>query len=111
MEARYEKAKELSEETFKRLFGIKRETFEKAREILQNALKRLHKAGGSPPKLSVTDKLMVTLQYLREYRTMSILGMTGMLPRVPFVSQLSGLRNSGHQTGSSPIGVRSYCAV
>jgi hypothetical protein len=36
MEEGYEKTKELSEEIFKRLFGIKRETFEKAREILQN---------------------------------------------------------------------------
>jgi hypothetical protein len=36
MEDRYEKAQALNEEMFKRLFGVKRETFEKAREILQN---------------------------------------------------------------------------
>jgi hypothetical protein len=35
---------------------------------------RLHKSGGSPPKLPVPDKLTVTLKYLREYRTMESIG-------------------------------------
>ena len=30
----------------------------------------MHKNGGKPPKLSVEDKLYITLKYLREYRTM-----------------------------------------
>ena len=43
-------------------------------EILQKEYEKLHKLGGSPPKLSVKDKLMVTLKYLREYRTMEHIG-------------------------------------
>jgi hypothetical protein len=30
----------------------------------------LHEKGGKPPKLTVEDKLCITLKYLREYRTM-----------------------------------------
>jgi hypothetical protein len=30
----------------------------------------LHKYGGAPPKLTIEDKLFITLKYLREYRTM-----------------------------------------
>ena len=39
--------------------------------ILEDAYKRLHFKGGSPLKrLSVLDKLIITLEYYREYRTM-----------------------------------------
>jgi predicted DNA-binding protein YlxM (UPF0122 family) len=30
----------------------------------------LHKDGGKPPKLTIKDKLYISLKYLREYRTM-----------------------------------------
>ena len=51
------------EAVFKRLYGVKPETFEKMKGILQKEYNTLHKAGGSPPKLAVKDKLMVTLKY------------------------------------------------
>ncbi|MDR3110617.1 MAG: transposase family protein [Planctomycetaceae bacterium] len=38
--------------------------------ILQLAYDQLHQNGGKPPSLSVGDKLLITLQYYREYRTM-----------------------------------------
>ena len=60
--------------TFKRLFGVKPDTFKKMSGILQKEFVKLHKHGGSPPKLSVEDKLMITLKYLREYRTMEHIG-------------------------------------
>jgi len=60
--------------TFKRLFGVKPKTFEKMMEILQKEYGKLHKKGGRTPKLSVEDKLMITLKYLREYRTMEHIG-------------------------------------
>jgi len=59
---------------FKRLFGVKPKTFTKMKEILQKEYDKIHKNGGNPPKLSVEDKLMVTLKYLREYRTMEHIG-------------------------------------
>jgi predicted DNA-binding protein YlxM (UPF0122 family) len=59
---------------FKRLYGVKPDTFEKMRVILQKEYEKMHKKGGSPPKLTVKDKLTVTLKYLREYRTMESIG-------------------------------------
>jgi predicted DNA-binding protein YlxM (UPF0122 family) len=59
---------------FKRLFGVKPKTYEKMLEILKKEYEELHKEGGRPPKLSVEDKLMITLKYLREYRTMEHIG-------------------------------------
>jgi hypothetical protein len=59
---------------FKRLFGVKTETFEKMQSILQKEFDKLHRQEGSPPKLSVEDKLTITLKYLREYRTMESIG-------------------------------------
>jgi hypothetical protein len=38
--------------------------------ILQKEFDVLHKNGGKPPKLTVENKLYMTLKYLREYRTM-----------------------------------------
>lgn len=67
---KYGKAKMLDDSTFKRLIGVKKETFEEMLGILRDEYQILHKYGGSPPKLKVEDKLMITLQYLREYRTM-----------------------------------------
>jgi hypothetical protein len=71
---RGEKAQDAKEVQFKRLFGVKPETFEKMKSILQKEFDKLHRQGGSPPKLSVEDKLTVTLKYLREYRTMESIG-------------------------------------
>jgi hypothetical protein len=50
------------------------ETFDKMVVILQKEYEKQHKHGGSPPKLSVSDKLTVTLKYLKEYRTMESIG-------------------------------------
>jgi hypothetical protein len=63
-----------AEAIFKRLYGVKPDTFEKMAAILQKEYENMHKAGGRPPKLSVKDKLTVTLKYLREYRTMESIG-------------------------------------
>jgi hypothetical protein len=67
-------AQDAKDVVFKRLFGVKPETFEAMRSILQKEFDRLHRQGGSPPKLTVEDKLTVTLKYLREYRTMESIG-------------------------------------
>ncbi|MDR2050118.1 MAG: transposase family protein, partial [Treponema sp.] len=55
---------------FKRLYGVKPDTFHKMVSILQGEYDALHQKGGKPPKLTVEDKLYITLKYLREYRTM-----------------------------------------
>jgi predicted DNA-binding protein YlxM (UPF0122 family) len=67
---REKSAKKAQEELFKRLYGVKPDTFNKMKLILQKEFDVLHKDGGKPPKLTVEDKLYITLKYLREYRTM-----------------------------------------
>jgi hypothetical protein len=68
---RVQKALALSNTLFKRLFGVKRATFNKMLEILERAYAELHKRGGKPSKkLRVEDRLLVALQYWRTYTTM-----------------------------------------
>ena len=62
------------ESIFKRLYGVKPGTFKKMKAILQIEYDQMHKTGGAPPKLSVEDKLIIMLKYLREYRTMESIG-------------------------------------
>ncbi len=66
---RYESLKEFKEEEFRRLTGIKRSTFEKMNEILKEAEKEKKSLGGKPNKLTIEDRLLMTLEYMREYRT------------------------------------------
>ncbi|MFN5261690.1 MAG: IS5 family transposase [Pseudanabaena sp.] len=65
---KYETSQNLSREEFKRLFGVKRETFAQMMELMQQAAKSKGK-GGVKAKLSLEDQILVTLQYWREYRT------------------------------------------
>jgi hypothetical protein len=58
-----------SDAVFKRLTGVKKETFNKMIEILKKAYIKKHQNGGRPHSLSVEHMLLMTLEYLREYRT------------------------------------------
>jgi hypothetical protein len=53
---------------------VNSETFEKMKSIIQNEYDELHKQGGSLPKLSIQEKLTITLTYYREYRTRESIG-------------------------------------
>ena len=66
---KYEAIKELEEEKFRRLTGVKRSTFKKMIEILSEADKKKRARGGRKSKLSIEDRLLMTLEYIREYRT------------------------------------------
>jgi hypothetical protein len=67
--SKYERLLVLSNTQFRRLTGVKRQTFEKMVAILRSAHAQKKKRGGRPNKLSVEDMLLMTLEYLREYRT------------------------------------------
>lgn len=54
---------------FRRLTGVKKPTFIKMADLLQKAHKQKKSLGGRPNKLSIEDMLLMTLEYLREYRT------------------------------------------
>ncbi len=66
---KYEAIKSIEDEKFRRLTGIKRTTFEKMIEILREAHKAKQAKGGRKPKLSLEDRLLMALEYIREYRT------------------------------------------
>jgi hypothetical protein len=62
---RYETIKHLKGTDFKRLTGVKQETFESMLKVIEKGLRDY----GRPPKLSRADQLLMTLMYWREYRT------------------------------------------
>lgn len=66
---KFEQIKEELSENFRRLTGIKRSTFDVMVGILSIAQTAQKAQGGKPNKLSIEDRLLMTLEYLREYRT------------------------------------------
>jgi len=62
--------KKLKESEYQELFGVQKPTFDAMLAILNRAYEEKHKQGGRPPRLSVLDKLVVTLGYYHDYRTM-----------------------------------------
>lgn len=66
---KFETVKELDEEKFRRLTGVKRTTFEKMVGILEQTVKDRKTNKGRKKKLSIENMLLMTLEYIREYRT------------------------------------------
>ena len=62
---RYKEIKDWKEQDFKRLTGVKHETFKKMLAVHNRGLPNF----GRPSKLSRADQLLMTLMYWREYRT------------------------------------------
>lgn len=65
----YEKLSGLKPAQFKRLTGVKRETFKVMTNILRQAEKVKRKRGGKPSEVPLEDRLLMALEYNREYRT------------------------------------------
>lgn len=63
----YEQVKHLKPQEFKRLCGVHKATFEQMVTVMRTA--EAKKQPGRPSKLSLEDQLLLTLEYLREYRT------------------------------------------
>ena len=66
---KYEKIKDYKDEEFRRLSGVKRATFKKMIEILRSAEKKKKARGGKPNVLPMEERLLMALEYIREYRT------------------------------------------
>ena len=71
---KYDAVNKLSPTEFKRLTGVRKDVFAKMVAIVQEAEKVRMSQGGKPPHLVVEDKLLMCLEYLREYRTYFHLG-------------------------------------
>jgi len=65
----FEKIRSLDEEKFRRLTGIKRNTFKEMLKVLEECECKKRRLGGHKSKISLEDQLLMTLEYLREYRT------------------------------------------
>ena len=65
----YEQIKDLRPALFKRYCGVKPGTFRKMVEVVSDHLAETRIKTGRPPKLSVEDQVLMTLEYWREYRT------------------------------------------
>jgi len=66
---KFENLTKLSESQFRRAIGVKRKTFERMVEIVRDAKKLKKAKGGRSNKLSVENRVLMALEYLREYRT------------------------------------------
>ena len=73
-QSKYEHVASLKDSQFKRLTGVKRPTFEQMVKILSAADAAKKARGGRPSKLCVEDRLLLALEYLREYPTYFRLG-------------------------------------
>ena len=71
---KYGAIQKLSLVEFRRLTGVQKETFIQMITILKEAEKQRMSQGGKPPRLAIENRLLMTLEYLREYRTYFHLG-------------------------------------
>ena len=68
---RYERLQKLKPSEFKRLVGVKNETFSKMLEVCEAHHVEKKRRGGKPNSLSVATQLLMMLEYYREYRSMA----------------------------------------
>ena len=67
--SKYDQIKGLRPDKFRRLTGVTPTVFGKMLVILKRAEKQTRKRGGKSPDLCLEDRLLLALEYLREYRT------------------------------------------
>lgn len=71
---KYETVSKLSSIEFRRLTGVQKTTFIEMVAIVKEAENKRTSGRGKPFHLSIEDRLLMTLEYLREYRTYFHLG-------------------------------------
>ena len=68
---KYEKLKDAPAHLFRRNTGVKKQTFALMVAAVKDADHKRLKGVGRTPKLCIEDQVLMTLEYLREYRTYS----------------------------------------
>lgn len=66
---KYSQIRVLSDSDFRRLTGVKHDTFRLMVTVYKEELAKSYKRTGRPSKLSAEDKVLMMLEYNREYRT------------------------------------------
>jgi hypothetical protein len=71
---KYESIKSLPSRAFRRLTGVSKNCFQDMLKIVKAAALKKMTKGGRPSSLAIEDQLLMSLEYLREYRTYFHLG-------------------------------------
>lgn len=66
---KYDNVETLNNSQFRRRTGIHKQTFADMVEIISTHESKRKKLSGRPQKLSYEDQVLMTVEYLREYRT------------------------------------------
>jgi DDE superfamily endonuclease len=66
---KYETVKTLSSIRFRRLTGVQKATFREMVSVIKETENKKLSRRGKPSHLSIEDRVLMTLEYLREYRT------------------------------------------
>ncbi|KJV52163.1 DDE superendonuclease family protein [Orientia tsutsugamushi str. Gilliam] len=77
--------KELKDEKFSRLTGVRKGTFSKMADILRKADGLKKSKGGRTNKLNLEEQLLMALEYLREYRIYFHIGQNMGLVKVEHI--------------------------
>ena len=71
---KYKTVNKLSAIEFRRLAGVQKDTFSEMVSIVKEAECKRMSREGKAPHLGIEDRVLMTLEYLREYRTYFHLG-------------------------------------
>ena len=71
---KYETVSKLSSIQFRRLTGVQKATFREMVSVIKEIENKRSSRRGKPSHLSIEDRVLMTLEYLREYRTYFHLG-------------------------------------
>ena len=71
---KYYKVKKLKDDEFRRVVGVKRETFKNMVQVVRNYYKEKKHKGGTKKSLGANDETLMMLEYYREYRTFKHIG-------------------------------------
>ncbi|MDR1268398.1 MAG: transposase family protein, partial [Planctomycetaceae bacterium] len=94
------KALKQSDRQFKKVFGVTKPTFFQLLSILRVADAEHHKFGGRPSRIFLETKLLWTLQYWREYRTMEHLAYEYNTVVSPIHDEIVWIENALIQDGT-----------
>jgi len=71
---KYYKVNKLSNEDFKRVVGVSKETFKEMVKVVRRHYRKKRSKGGTSRSLAPSDETLMMLEYYREYRTFKHIG-------------------------------------
>ena len=66
---KYYKVNKLPDKDFRRVVGVKRETFKEMVNVVRKHYRQMKSKGGTNKSMSANDETLMMLEYYREYRT------------------------------------------